>query len=137
MAQAFSDYMENATLAWLGGTAMPTAPATLYVGLLTALPGDAGSGAGTEATGTSYARQTVTLGAITDSGTTKQRVSSSGQTYPKTGAAESWGTAVGYQVYDALTAGNPIWYGALTTPQVIGPNTTFSLAVGQVAISLD
>lgn len=55
MANAMSDYLEDALLGWFKGTAFPTAPATVYIGLFTALPGDTGSSGtsadGTEATG--------------------------------------------------------------------------------------
>lgn len=62
MAGSFGDWLELQVLNWLHGTAMPAVPTTLYASLLTALPGDEGTGAapqnGTEATGTAGTSRT-------------------------------------------------------------------------------
>lgn len=56
-----SDYLENANLNWLRGTAFPAAPSTLYVGLYSAAPTDAAGG--TEFAGNAYARVAGVFGA--------------------------------------------------------------------------
>jgi hypothetical protein len=47
---AFSNYLENQIASWLNGTAMATAPTTLYVALFSADPTDALTGSGSELT---------------------------------------------------------------------------------------
>ncbi len=78
---------------------------TVYGALMTATPSD--TGGGTEVTGGSYARQALTmgspaLGVITNSVAVN---------YTAMPAA----TVTHIAVYDALTAGNLLYYGALTS----------------------
>lgn len=67
-------------LAYLGGTAMPAAPAQLWLAFHTGDPGEGGSMANEPASGTDYARQPITLGATADSadnpGVARQRANS-------------------------------------------------------------
>jgi len=138
-----SDYFEASILSWLKGTAFPTAPTNLYVGLFTALPGDTGtSGApsdGTEVSGGSYARVQLVAAsgwsAISVVNTTQQHITNSGTiTFPA--ATGSWGTIVGYGIWDAATLGHLICYGTITS-QAITSGMTPSLAAGQVDIACD
>jgi hypothetical protein len=144
MAGAFSDYLEGTVLAWLQGTAMPASPTNVYVGLFTALPADTGTSGspadGTEVTSSNgYARVAVAVpgdvSPIIANGTTQQFQVSNSVIFPQ--ATGSWGTVVGYGVWDAASSGHLLWYDALTAPQAIGTNQTPSLAAGQIIISLD
>lgn len=142
-AQAFSDFIEDKILDLFVGTTL-TAPANLWVGLFTALPGDTGSGGapsdGTEATGNGYARVSVGtlaswLGAKSTSGTTRHRVSANQLTFPA--ASGAWGgNIVGWGVWDASTAGNLWFYGTTTSFAVVNGMTPF-LAAGAVDIGVD
>ncbi len=98
------------------GTAFPTAPTNTYVALFTANPTNAGGG--TEVTGGSYARVAVaSSGWSALTGTSPTAISNSAQiTFPA--ATASWGTIIGWGLYDASTAGNLLFW-----------NTTTSLAV--------
>ena len=144
MANAFGDYAEDQILGWVRGTSMPAAPATLYLGLLTALPGDSGS-AGTPSNGTEvtaangYARVAITSAsgwsAISTVNTTQRHITNAATiTFPA--ATGSWGTVVGWALYDAATLGNLWFYGSITS-QAITSGMTPSLAAGQVDIACD
>lgn len=125
-------YLSDALLNWEKGTAMPTAPVTLYVALLTTMP-TAASGTGlVEVSGTGYARQAVTgasgWNAITTNGdnVTEQATNNAAITFPAAGG--SWGTVLGVAIYDAVSAGNLLMYGTLTSgSQAIGTGNVFSL----------
>lgn len=143
MANAFGDYMEDQILNWFKGTSIVASPATLYVGLFTTLPADTGSGGtpanGTEASGTSYARVAVTSAsgwsAISTVNTTQRHITNAGTiTFPQAGG--SWGTIIGYGIWDASTAGNLICYGSVTS-QAITTGMTPSFAAGQIDIAVD
>ncbi|MFL6141659.1 MAG: hypothetical protein ACJ72N_07290 [Labedaea sp.] len=123
-----------------------TTPAALYSALFTVTPSDAGGG--TEVTGGAYARinlaPTATNWAATNgatlttnpstgtSGTTSNNVAI---TFPTATAA--WGTVVAVAIFDAVTGGNMLWWGALTANQVVGIGGTFSFAISQISIQVD
>lgn len=141
---ALSDYLENKLIDHLLRATAFTAPATTYVGLLTAAPSD--SGGGTEVTGGSYARASVASGTgawtATQGGTSG---ASSGTTGTTGNAATisyatpsaSWGTVTHFGVYDALTGGNLLFYGALTASKVINSGDSVSFAAGALTLQID
>lgn len=122
-----TDYVENKIVDWLFRGQTFTPPASLYVGLLTAAPSD--SAAGTEVTGGSYARVAVvssmtnwagTQGAATtvaSSGTSATTSNNGAVTFPAPTA--NWGVATHFGVYDAASAGNLLFYAALTASKTI------------------
>lgn len=124
---ALSDYLENKLIDWLLRGQAFTAPATAYVGLLTAAPSD--TGGGTEVTGGSYARVAVTSSLANwagtqGAGTTVASSGTSGSTsnnaviaFPAPTA--NWGVVTHFGVYDAASAGNLLFYGALNTSKTI------------------
>lgn len=124
---AMSDYLENKIIDWLLRAQVFTPPATVYVGLLTAAPSDAGGG--TEVVGGSYARVAVVGSLANFAGTQAagSTVASTGTggttsnngvlTYPAPTA--NWGTVTSLGIYDAPTAGNLLIHSALTVPKTI------------------
>lgn len=87
-------------------------PTTVYVALFTALPTD--SGGGTEVSGGSYARQSITFGAAAS----REVVSNATVTFPA--ATADWGTILGWALFDASSAGNMLWWGeCLDVPKVV------------------
>ena len=136
-AGALNDFAENKLIDWFfraqaigitGASAgAGTGPATLYVALFTANPTD--TGGGTEVTGGSYARVSVTsslanwagtqsAGSTTASSGTGGTTSNNGAiTFPSPTA--NWGVVTGYAVFDAATTGNMIFWTALTTNKTI------------------
>jgi len=125
---SFSNYLENKVLDHVFGGTAYTAPATLYVGLFTSDPGEAG--AGTEVSGGSYARQTITF-TVTGS----QASSSAAVEFPT--ATASWGTITYAAVYDAVSGGNLLASGALTTSKTIDSGDVFRIPSGDFDIDLD
>ena len=126
---AFSDYAENKLVDFLFRGQSFSAPASLFVGLFTAAPTDAGGG--TECSGGDYARAEVASSMANWSGTqgAGTTVASSGTsgtisnnvaiTFPQPNGA-SWGTVVAVGLFDASTSGNLIAWGA------VSPSTTIS-----------
>lgn len=143
---AKSDYLENKLIDFLLRGQAFTAPATVYVGLLTATPSDAGGG--TEVTGGSYARVAVTsslanwagtqsAGSTTASTGTGGTTSNNGAiTFPAPTA--NWGTVVAFGLYDAASAGNLLYWSALTTNKTINNGDAApSFAAGALTIQED
>lgn len=128
MAGAFSDYLEGTVLNWLRGTAMPTPPAQLWVGLFTATPPDTGTytspADGTEVVATNaYSRISVSVpsgvSGITASGTAQTFQCSFDVTFAQ--ATGAWGTIQAYGVWDS-----PSQLAAPAAPTVTGNTGTGS-----------
>lgn len=129
---AFSNFLENKILdhTLRGSAGAYTAPTTVYIALFTAAPTDANSG--TEVTGGSYARQTITFGSAASSGAISNTAT---VTFPT--ATANYGTVTHIGLYDALTTGNLLYHGAVTVSKTITTGDTFSIAVGNLTITLD
>lgn len=125
---SFTNYLETEILDHVFGASAYTAPGTLYVGLFTAAPSD--SGGGTEVSGGSYARQTITF---TTSGNTTSNTSA--VEFPA--ATANWGTVLYAGVFDASTGGNLMAYAELTSSKTIETNDIFRLPAGNLDITLD
>jgi hypothetical protein len=155
-AAALSDYSENKLIDWFfraqaigitgASAAAGTGPTTLYVGLVTSSSSD--SAVGTEVSGGSYARVAVTsslanwagtqsAGSTTaSSGTGGTTSNNNAVTFPAPTA--NWGVVTGYAVFDASTAGNMIFYTALTTSKTINNGDAApSFAAGSLTFQID
>jgi hypothetical protein len=125
---AMSNYLEDALInATLRNTTY-TSPATVYVGLFTSDPTDAGTG--TECTGASYARKSMAFGAPSNGASTN----SSDVEFDQ--ATDSWGTITHFGILDALTSGNLLYHGALTSSKVIEDGDVFKFASAAVSVTL-
>ena len=123
-----SNYLENALInGTIRGTTF-TAPATVYVGLFTSDPTDAGSG--TEVSGGSYARQSATFTAPSNGAT----VSNADITFPQ--ATGNWGTVGWIGIFDALTTGNLLYHTALDASKTIETGDIFKIASGNLSVTL-
>lgn len=123
-----SNYLENALInATLRNTAY-TSPTTVYVGLHTADPTDAGSG--TEVSGGSYARTSVTFGAPSNGTSTN----SAAVEFPQ--ATGSWGTVSHIGIWDASSTGNLLYHTALDTSKTIETGDIFKIASGSLSVTL-
>ena len=125
---AFSNYLENKILLHVLSNTAYTSPTTVYLGLHTADPTDAGSG--TEVSGGSYARQSF---ASTISGNAASNTSAI--EFPT--ATGSWGTVTHVGVWDSLTTGNLLFHGALTASKTIASGDVFRVPAGDLDITLD
>lgn len=133
MAGSFSDYLEDALLDHVLNATAFTSPTTLYVALYTAAPSD--SGGGTEVTGGSYARVSVTAN------TTNFPAASGGAaangtaiTFPT--ATADWGTVVAFGILDASSGGNLLLWADLTANKTVSNGDTASFAVGDLDVTL-
>ncbi|WP_416355576.1 hypothetical protein ACLNGM_15160 [Aureimonas phyllosphaerae] len=128
---AFSNYLEAAICNWLRGTAMPSAPAALYVALFNGDPTDTGTG-GTEVTATIRAAGRVAgaFGAPNDGVIKNSAV-------VNYGAAAASATVSHFALFDAASGGNLLMYGALTGgAQSIGANTNVSFPVDSLTLTV-
>lgn len=100
-------YLNNKLLDHAFRNTTYTPPTTVYVGLYTVAPTQAGGG--TEVSGGAYARQAATFTAASNG----QIKNSTDITFPI--ATANWGDIVAVGVFDAATGGNLLAY---TTPAV-------------------
>ncbi len=123
-----SNYLENALInATLRNTSY-TSPSVVYVGLYTSDPTDADTG--TEVTGGSYARQSVTFGAPSNGVSTN----SAAIEFPQ--ATASWGTVGWIGIEDAVSGGNLLYHTALDTSKTIQNGDIFKIAIGNLSVTL-
>ena len=123
-----SDYLENKLLDHvLRGTSY-TSPTTVYVGLYTSDPGDDNSG--TEVSGGSYARQTLSVTTASEGVVT----SSADVTFPQ--ATGNWGTISHIGLLDAVTSGNLLMHTPLTTTKLIETGDIFKIPTGSLTAQL-
>lgn len=125
---AFSNYLENALINGTLRATTYTAPTTVYVGLFTDDPTDAGSG--TEVSGNAYARTAATFAAPSNGAA----VTSADVQFPQ--ATGTWGTVTHFAIFDALTTGNMMYHGALTTSKTIEIGDVFKIASGSLTVTL-
>lgn len=141
-----TDYLENALIDLIFRGQPISLPASLYVGLFTALPSD--TGGGTEVTGGSYARVAVTRALASFAGTQAggSTTASSGTggttsnnatlTFPAPTAA--WGTITGAALFDAATGGNMlITLPLVTSKAVSAADQPPIISAGALTFSLD
>jgi len=133
MAGSKTDTLEARVLDHLfKGAATPAlgALSTVYVGLHTAVPSDAGGG--TEVTGSSYARVAVAAAAWTRTGS--QIANNAEVAFPAVTSTPY--TVVGFGIYDASTSGNFLFWGDTTsTTMNVGDVPRF--AAGALTVTED
>ena len=126
---ALSNYLENALInATLRNTSY-TSPSTVYVGLFTTDPTDAGSG--TEVSGGSYARESATFAAPSNGS------SSTNADVQFNQATADWGTLTHFGIFDAFTSGNLLYHGALTVSKTIDTGDVFKISSGNLTVTLE
>ena len=127
MAGNLTNYLENKLIDHFLGTTSYTMPTDVYVALFTVSPGEAGGG--TEVTGGSYARKVATFTAASSGAT------SNDANIDFTGMPAATTVAIG--IFDALTSGNMLLYGTLTTNKTTDAGDTLRIATGDLDISID
>jgi hypothetical protein len=124
-----SNFLENKLLDHVLRNVSYTSPTTVFVGLFTADPTDAGTG--TEVSGGSYARQILSVTTATGGIVT----SSADVTFPQCTA--SWGTVSHIGLLDALSSGNLLMHTPLTTSRLIESGDILKISTGNLTASLD
>lgn len=123
---SISNYLENIIIDHILRNQAFTPPTGVYVGLNTADPGETGAN---EVTGGSYVRQAVTLSAASGGAT----ANSGALNFTLMPAA----TVTHLTLWDAETAGNNLWGGALTASKTTNAGDTFQIPVGDLDVSVD
>ena len=125
---AMSNYLEDALInATLRNTTF-TSPATVYVGLFTTDPTDAGSG--TEVSGGSYARQAGSFAAPSNGTST----TNADITFPT--ATGDWCTVTHFGIFTASTAGNLLYHGVLNNSKTIQTGDILKIEIGNLTVTL-
>lgn len=141
---ALSDYLENKLVDHIFRGQTFSTP-TLYIGLLTSAPSDAGGG--TEVSGSAYARVKAAAGAsqaLTDwkstqndnlasTGTGGQTSNSSPVNFPTPSA--TWGTVTHFGIYDASSGGNLLVHGSLNVAKTINQDDVVSFPAGSLSVT--
>jgi len=123
-----SNYLENALINGTLRATSYTAPTTIYLALYTTDPTDADTG--TEVSGASYARQTITMGAPSNG------VSTNSAAIEFSAAGGSWGTVTHIGIRDALTTGNLLYHTPLDASKTIATGDIFRVSVGNLSVTL-
>jgi hypothetical protein len=152
---ALSDFMENKIIDWLlraqaigitgASAAAGTGPSSLFVGLLTAAPGEGTTG--TEVTGNGYARVAVTSSLTAWAGTqgAASTLASTGATGTTSNNAIltfptptlGWGTVVALGLYDASTVGNLLIYSALSISKTVNQGDSVTFPAASLTFQID
>lgn len=126
-----TNYLEAAVLnAVLNNTSL--AVAVPYVALFTAVSSEETPSV-TEVTGGSYAR--VNGAAAFPAATVGTCANDAAITFPA--ATASWGTVTYFGIYDASTAGNLLYVGAVSPSKTIDSGDTASFAIGALTVTED
>lgn len=134
MSDAFSDYLEAAILNWsLRNTAMPTTPATVYVALHTADPGDDGSANELTIGALGYARIAVSTTGGFDA-PTDGVTQNTAEIILGPAAGGDWGTCTHWSIWDAATSGNCLYKDALEASIAIVDTDEFRFGPGALQV---
>lgn len=121
---SISNYAELKLLDHVTGRASFTAPATVYLKLHTGDPGeDCTNNAATETTRKSTSWSAASSGSIATSATVEWTNVSTTETYTH------------WSMWDASTAGNPLWSGALSSSAAVTAGDTFQIT--SLSLTLD
>jgi hypothetical protein len=130
---SITDYAENELLDHCLNAAAYTPLATIYLGLATADPTDAATGAAMNecADSGSYARTAITFAAAAS----RQVLQTGAVTFPQ--ATGAWGNVTHWAILDGNThgAGNALAHGAFGTAKNIVSGNTPSVASGQIYVN--
>lgn len=122
VTSGMGQYLEDAVLATLRGTAFPTVPTHFFLAAFTTAPINGTDAAAVEVSGTNYGRVQITPNTsnfAAPSGAAPATIAS-GADFSFATPGASWGTVVGWGLYDALTAGNLWFYGPVSPGVAVG-----------------
>lgn len=125
---AITNYLEDKLLDHVFKNTAFTQPSGLFLALYTAAPSD--TGGGTEVSGGSYARKSLSFAASSGGSIATDAVADFGT------ATANWGTITHVAVLDAVTSGNFLWHGALTASKTVNDGDTFKVASGSLTCTL-
>lgn len=126
-----TDFLERSFLNAVRGESL-TAPAGVYLGLFLTSPNEEGKG--TEVAYSGYSRQKIQFSEPTPAKNSVEIQSTAQMTFPK--AITAGGTAQHVGIFDSLTGGNCLAYGALTESITIGIGESPVVLAGDIKLSL-
>ena len=136
---AMTDFFESGILNQVFRGISLTLPSTgVYIGLTSGVPTE-GDSASDELSGNAYARKHVATGqwfAPTSDGTGHNVRNNAAIDFP-TATGGNWGYASGVIITDALSGGNVLMKGALTTPRDILEGDTFRFSSPDLEVKFD
>lgn len=130
-----ADFLENELLDHVFGKGSYSSPAPVWIGLWTAsLADDSDGSTAGEVSGGGYSRQSAPAtkwgsasgGSISNTGSI---------TFPS--ATASWGTVTHFGIFDASSAGNLLYFAALSASKKIESGDTPKFAAGALTVSED
>ena len=137
MANATAKVLADDILGWFKGTSIAAPPATFYVALLLTVPTKNDGTGLAEVSGSSYARQPITAStgwsAISLNADNIHDEISNGAAITFPAVTTTSYTVVGYAIYDALTAGNLLAYGAVTS-QAVSVGNAYNIPIGSLLL---
>ena len=124
-----SDYLKTQVLNYVlrADASSFTAPTVVYLALFTVAPTDAGGG--TEVSGGSYTRISVTFGAPSGN----QVTNTVAVDFPM--ATADWGTVVAFALFDAVSGGSMLYWNNLTATREILTNDQARYPAGQLIVT--
>jgi hypothetical protein len=131
----FSSYLRNKILDHVFGATAYTAPGTVYISLHTADPGDNGAN---EASGTGYARKSVTNN-TTNFPNASAGAKSNGAAVDFAAAGGNWSSSANmthYGIWDASSSGNFLGGGSLAVAKPVLSGDTASFPTGDIDLTL-
>jgi hypothetical protein len=128
MAGSATDYLRQRVLSHTLGFGAFTMPANVYVGITTSAPTASTPGAEIPTAGTGYVRRNATFALA--AGRTDLANNTATLEYPP--ATINWGTVGYFEVWDALTAGNRLYWGPLVDPTDGITQVTRTIAAGDI-----
>lgn len=130
---AASDYLEAALLDHIFKNTAFAQPTNIYISLHTADPTD--DGTGTEVSGTNYARVDASSSWAAASSPGGTITTNADITFAAAGAG-GFGTVTHIGIWDASTAGNMLFSGALAASKTVAESDVFQITSSNITITL-
>lgn len=131
----FSNYLENKIVGWLNGEAMPAATSSLWVALYSS-PGVVQDNAATNLIGTRVEVSSWNVATATGSSDSSDASITNGAEIVMISNASSTATASHFAVYDAVSDGNLLFHGALSSSISIALGDTVKFAANSITLTV-
>lgn len=125
---SLSNTIENEVLDHVLKVGSYSPPATIYIALSTADPGEDG-GSISEPSGNNYEREAITFGVAASRAITQSGAVTFNQ------ASGSWGTITHWALFSALTSGTFMAYGSFSAGKAVVSGNTPSIASGGIVLT--
>lgn len=124
-----SDYLEDRLINHVFRNTPYNAPGAVYLALYSSDPGDDNSGS--ELAGSGYSRQVFTVNEPNNG------IAFNGSDIIFDTATSDWSTVTHVGIFDALTGGNLLFYGPLSSAVIVTSGNNFRIPAGNLGIGFD